>query len=396
MQEILTVSEITKQIKHVVEENFSSVKIIGEISNFKAHISGHWYFTLKDGDAAINCTMWRGVNNYVFFTPQNGMKVIVTGRITVYPPRGSYQLDIRSMQPAGVGELQKAFEELKRKLHKEGLFDEEIKKDIPTFPQVIGIVTGSSTAALKDMLSVASRRYPLVKILIAPAKVQGDGAAGEIVKSIELLNKKKNVDVIIVSRGGGSLEDLWPFNEEIVARAIAKSKIPVISGVGHEVDFTIADFVADLRAPTPSAAMELATPNKDEIFGFISDFSYNSKNKILAFIENLRNEVTQNLDSYGFKNLISLLNNKKQLLDNYLFRIQTDISNLLSTNKNNLALYTRTINSNNINKILKKGFVLVEQDNNFIKRKEILNIEKTIMLKFYDGKVEINKNGKKD
>ncbi len=396
MQEILTVSEITKQIKHVVEENFSSVKIIGEISNFKAHISGHWYFTLKDGDAAINCTMWRGVNNYVFFTPQNGMKVIVTGRITVYPPRGSYQLDTRSMQPAGVGELQKAFEELKRKLHKEGLFDEEIKKDIPTFPQVIGIVTGSSTAALKDMLSVASRRYPLVKILIAPAKVQGDGAAGEIVKSIELLNKKKNVDVIIVSRGGGSLEDLWPFNEEIVARAIAKSKIPVISGVGHEVDFTIADFVADLRAPTPSAAMELATPNKDEIFGFISDFSYNSKNKILAFIENLRNEVTQNLDSYGFKNLISLLNNKKQLLDNYLFRIQTDISNLLSTNKNNLALYTRTINSNNINKILKKGFVLVEQDNNFIKRKEILNIEKTIMLKFYDGKVEINKNGKKD
>jgi len=396
VQEILTVSEITKQIKHVVEENFSSVKIIGEISNFKAHISGHWYFTLKDGDAAINCTMWRGVNNYVFFTPQNGMKVIVTGRITVYPPRGSYQLDTRSMQPAGVGELQKAFEELKRKLHKEGLFDEEIKKDIPTFPQVIGIVTGSSTAALKDMLSVASRRYPLVKILIAPAKVQGDGAAGEIVKSIELLNKKKNVDVIIVSRGGGSLEDLWPFNEEIVARAIAKSKIPVISGVGHEVDFTIADFVADLRAPTPSAAMELATPNKDEIFGFISDFSYNSKNKILAFIENLRNEVTQNLDSYGFKNLISLLNNKKQLLDNYLFRIQTDISNLLSTNKNNLALYTRTINSNNINKILKKGFVLVEQDNNFIKRKEILNIEKTIMLKFYDGKVEINKNGKKD
>ncbi len=395
MQEILTVSEITKQIKHVVEENFSSVKIIGEISNFKAHVSGHWYFTLKDGDAAINCTMWRGVNNYVFFTPQNGMKVIVTGRITVYPPRGAYQLDTRSMQPAGVGELQKAFEELKRKLHKEGLFDEEIKKDIPAFPQVIGIVTGSSTAALKDMLSVAKRRYPLVKILIAPAKVQGEGAAKEIVKSIELLNKKKNVDVIIVSRGGGSLEDLWPFNEEIVARAIAKSKIPIISGVGHEVDFTIADFVADLRAPTPSAAMEMATPNKDEIFGFISDFSYNTKNKILGFIENLRNEVTQNLDSYGFKNLISLLNNKKQLLDNYLFRIQTDISNLLNKNKNNLALYTRTIDSNNINKILKKGFVLVEQNNSFIKRKKILNTEKNIILKFYDGKVEINKNDKK-
>jgi exodeoxyribonuclease VII large subunit len=395
VQEILTVSEITKQIKQVVEENFTGLKIIGEISNFKAHVSGHWYFTLKDGDAAINCTMWRGVNNYVFFTPQNGMKVIVTGRITIYPPRGSYQLDVRSMQPAGVGELQKAFEELKRKLQAEGLFDEEVKKEIPVFPQTIGIVTGSDTAALKDMLSVAERRYPLVKIIIAPAKVQGDGAAEEIVRSIELLNKKKNIDVIIISRGGGSLEDLWSFNEEIVARAIHKSKIPVISGVGHEIDFTIADFVADLRAPTPSAAMEMATPNKDEIFGFINDFSYNTKNKIADLIENLRNEVSHNLESYGFRNLINILNNKKQTLDNYLFRIQTDISNFLNGNKNNLALYTKTINSNNVNKILKKGFVLVEQDKNFIKRKTSINLKKKIILKFFDGKVELKNNAEK-
>ena len=394
MQEILTVSEITKQIKQVVEENFTGLKIIGEISNFKAHVSGHWYFTLKDGDAAINCTMWRGVNNYVFFTPQNGMKVIVTGRITIYPPRGSYQLDVRSMQPAGVGELQKAFEELKRKLHAEGLFDEEIKKEIPSFPKTIGIVTGKDTAAFKDMLSVAQRRYPLVKLLIAPAKVQGEGAAAEIVKSIELLNKQKNIDLIIVSRGGGSLEDLWPFNEEIVARAIHKSKIPIISGVGHEVDFTISDFVADLRAPTPSAAMELATPNKDEIFGFISDFSYNTKNKINNLIENLRNEVEQSLESYGFRNLINTLNNKKQLLDNYLFRIQTDISNLLIANKNNLALYSRTIDSNNINRILKKGFVLIKQNDIYIKRKASLNIKEKITIKFYDGKVDIKNNGK--
>ncbi len=394
MQEILTVSEITKQIKQVVEENFTGLKIIGEISNFKAHVSGHWYFTLKDGDAAINCTMWRGVNNYVFFTPQNGMKVIVTGRITIYPPRGSYQLDVRSMQPAGVGELQKAFEELKRKLQAEGLFDEEIKKEIPAFPQTIGIVTGKNTAALKDMLSVAERRYPLVKILIAPAKVQGEGAAEEIVNSIENLNKHKKVDIIIVSRGGGSLEDLWPFNEEIVARAIHKSKIPVISGVGHEVDFTIADFVADLRAPTPSAAMELATPNKDEIFGFISDFSYNTKNKIYNLIENLRSEVEQRLESYGFRNLINILNNKKQFLDNYLFRIQTDISNLLTANKNNLSLYTRTIDSNNVNKILKKGFVLIRQNDKYVKRKTALNTDEKITIKFYDGKVEIKNNGK--
>ncbi len=329
MQKVLTVSEITKQVKQVVEENFTGVKIIGEISNFKAHVSGHWYFTLKDGDSAINCTMWRGVNNYVFFTPQNGMKVILSGRITVYPPRGSYQFDARSMQPAGVGELQKAFEELKRKLQNEGLFEEEIKKNIPEFPNTIGVVTGSDTAAFKDILSVASRRYPLLKIIIAPTKVQGDGAAEEIVNSIKVLNKRKDIDTIIVSRGGGSLEDLWAFNEEIVARAICKSKIPVISGVGHEIDFTITDFVSDLRAPTPSAAMELATPNKNEILAFISNFSFDAKNQISDFISDLRNEVEQVTESYGFKNLMSTINNKKQLLDNYLFRIQTVISNFL-------------------------------------------------------------------
>lgn len=391
MQKVLTVSEITKQVKQVVEENFTGVKIIGEISNFKAHVSGHWYFTLKDGNSAINCTMWRGVNDYVFFTPQNGMKVILSGRITVYPPRGSYQFDARSMQPAGVGELQKAFEELKRKLQNEGLFDEEIKKDIPEFPNTIGVVTGSDTAAFKDILSVASRRYPLVKIIITPTKVQGDGAAEEIVNSINILNKRKDIDTIIVSRGGGSLEDLWAFNEEIVARAIYKSKIPVISGVGHEIDFTIADFVSDLRAPTPSSAMELATPNKDDLFAFISNFSFDAKNQITDLISDLRNDVEQVTESYGFKNLISTINNKKQLLDNYLFRIQTVISNFLNEKKSNLELSTKIVSSNNIEVILKKGFVLVEQNKKFIKRKSEIEAKEKISLQFADGKVELNK-----
>ncbi|MCP5061179.1 MAG: exodeoxyribonuclease VII large subunit [Ignavibacteriae bacterium] len=391
MQKVLTVSEITKQIKQVVEENFTGVKIIGEISNFKAHVSGHWYFTLKDGEAAINCTMWRGVNNYVFFTPQNGMKVILSGRITVYPPRGSYQFDARSMQPAGVGELQKAFEELKRKLQSEGLFDEEIKKDIVEFPNTIGVVTGSDTAAFKDILSVASRRYPLLKIIIAPTKVQGDGAAEEIVNSIKVLNKRKDIDTIIVSRGGGSLEDLWAFNEEIVARAIHNSKIPVISGIGHEIDFTIADFVSDLRAPTPSAAMELATPNKDEILAFISNFSFDAKNQISDFINDLRNEVEQVTESYGFKNLMSNINNKKQLLDNYLFRIQTVISNFLNEKKSNLGLSTKIVSSNNIEVILKKGYVLVEQNNKYVKRKSEIEAKQKISLQFSDGKIELNK-----
>ncbi|MEE9431592.1 MAG: exodeoxyribonuclease VII large subunit [Melioribacteraceae bacterium] len=390
MQKVLTVSEITKQVKQVVEENFTRVKIIGEISNFKAHVSGHWYFTLKDGDSAINCTMWKGVNNYVFFTPQNGMKVILSGRVTVYPPRGSYQFDTRSMQPAGVGELQKAFEELKRKLQSEGLFDEEIKKEIPEFPNTIGVVTGSDTAAFKDILSVASRRYPLAKIIIAPAKVQGNGAAEEIVKSIKALNNRKNIDTIIVSRGGGSLEDLWAFNEEIVARTIYKSEIPIISGVGHEIDFTIADFVSDLRAPTPSAAMELATPNKEDILSFISNFSFDAKNQISDLISDLKNEVEQLTNSYGFKNLVSSINNKKQLLDNYLFRIQSVIGNFLNEKKGNLELSTKIVSSNNIDVILKKGFVLVEQNNKFVKRKSELEAKKKVSLKFADGKVEIN------
>ncbi len=259
--QILTVSELTKEIRKTLEETFEQVSVIGEISNFKSHVSGHWYFSLKDADAVINCTMWKGFNQYVFFTPQDGMKIIVNGKLTVYPPRGSYQLDIRSMKPAGLGELQEAFEKLKKKLEAEGLFDEKFKKPIPTFPKKIGIVTAIGGAAFKDLISVAKRRFPLTEIVIAPARVQGSGSAESIVNGIKLLNEYPGIDVIIVARGGGSIEDLWAFNEEIVARAIFKSKVPVISGVGHEVDFTIADYVADLRAPTPSVAMEIATPD---------------------------------------------------------------------------------------------------------------------------------------
>lgn len=391
MEFAITVSEITSQIKQTLEEDFSKVRLIGEISNFKAHISGHWYFTLKDKNASINCTMWRGINNYVFFTPKDGMKVILTGRITVYPPRGSYQLDTKSMKPAGEGELQKAFEELKQMLKKEGLFDEEHKKPIPVFPNKIGIVTGSNTAALRDMLSVAQRRFPLVHLIIAPAKVQGDGAAEEIANQIEALNKRSDIDSIIIARGGGSLEDLWAFNEEIVARAIFNSKIPIISGVGHEVDFTIADFVADLRVPTPSAAMELATPNKDEIFAFISDFNYNNNLNISEKLKYYKEEINDTLNSYGFRNLLNIFNNNKQTIDNYLFRIQTNISNLLSVKKNKLVLLENSASSYNIEKILRKGFAIVEQNKKIVKRKLQLIQGESFNLIFSDGKIKVEK-----
>lgn len=389
MEFVITVSEITSHIKRTLEENFEQVKIIGEISNFKSHVSGHWYFTLKDNNASINCTMWRGINNYVFFTPQDGMKVIITGRITVYPPRGSYQLDVKSMKPAGEGELQKAFEELKNKLRSEGLFNEELKKPIPQFPSTIGIVTGKNTAAFKDLLSIAERRFPVIKLIIAPAKVQGDGAAEEIAYQIALLNKRKDIDLIIISRGGGSIEDLWAFNEEIVARAIFKSKIPIISGIGHEIDFTIADFVADLRAPTPSAAMELATPNKDELFAFITDFSYNSTNNILEKLKDLKDEVDQVFESFGFRNLTNIINNKKQTIDNYLFRIQRNIGNLLVRKKNVLDILNKVLISNNIDHILNKGFVLVEQNGKIVKRMNNLSLNEKFKLKFADGEAEV-------
>ena len=201
----ISVSELTKLIKLTLEENFSEISVVGEISNFKAHVSGHWYFNLKDANAVISCAMWKGLNSMVFFTPQNGMKIIVGGRITVYPPRGSYQIDVRMLKPAGVGELQAAFEMLKRKLADEGLFDEIHKKPMPSFPQKIGIVTAKDGAAFQDMISVAERRFPLVELVISPARVQGSGAAESIVESIKLLNKQKDIDLIIIARGGGGI-----------------------------------------------------------------------------------------------------------------------------------------------------------------------------------------------
>ncbi len=390
-EDYLTVSELTVQIKSTLEEGFAEISLIGEISNFKAHSSGHWYFTLKDANAQISSVMWRGMNNYVFFTPQNGMKIVVKGRLSVYPPRGNYQIDVRSMKPAGEGELQAAFERLKRQLSDEGVFDEVHKKPIPKFPQKIGIVTGHEAAALRDLLSVAERRYPIVELVIAASKVQGEGAAEDVVKNINKLNKIENLDLIIVARGGGSLEDLWAFNEEIVAREIFNSRLPVITGVGHEIDYTIADFVSDLRAPTPSAAMELATPNVNEIFAFISDFSYTTTQKILNQISSQRNYVHQILNSYGFRSSLDLVKNRSQFLDNVIYRIENRITNIIIEKKNKIDLFDQKIRANDINKIMKKGFTLVKQNGKIVKESKLLDTENTFEIKFYDNEIEIKK-----
>ncbi|MCS7052457.1 MAG: exodeoxyribonuclease VII large subunit [Ignavibacterium sp.] len=389
-EQIFTVSQLTQSIRFVLEQTFDDIFLTGEISNFKSYSSGHWYFNLKDENALITCVMWKGFNNYVFFKPQDGMKVILRGRITVYPPRGNYQFDTKTMKPAGEGELQAAFERLKRKLFEEGLFDEIHKKPIPSFPKKIGIVTSIDGAAIRDMISVAARRYPLCELILAPCKVQGSGSAEEIVESIKLLNKQKDIDVIIVARGGGSIEDLWSFNEEIVARAIFDSKIPIITGVGHEIDYTIADFVADLRAPTPSVAMELATP---DVVILEENILYNLKKNydmILDLIDNYKSSLFNLTNSFVYRFPLDRVRNYQQKLDTNLAKLSQLIDKKIYDADLSLKKLYYNLKLYDINNMLNRGFALILQENKFVKRKVNLNLDKSFKIKFYDGEIELN------
>ncbi len=260
----LSVSELNRQVKQLLEASFLQIWVEGELTSFAKPSSGHWYFTLKDNKAQIRCAMFKGQNQRLRFTPKEGDKVVVRTKVSLYEGRGDYQLIVESMEPAGAGDLQKAFEQLKATLAAEGLFDQNAKKALPPQPKAIAVVTSPTGAAIHDILTVLKRRFPEIKVTIYPTAVQGEGAAAEIARMIELANLHKTTDVIIVGRGGGSLEDLWAFNEEVVARAIYESELPIVSAVGHEVDFTIADFVSDYRAPTPSAAAEKLSPDQYE------------------------------------------------------------------------------------------------------------------------------------
>jgi len=264
-RKIYSVAELNRTARYTLENGIGEVWVEGEISRLTRQSSGHWYFTLKDEAAAVSCAMFKQNNAAVVFEPKDGLKVRVFGQASLYEPRGSYQLIIRKMEEAGKGSLQEQFEKLKAKLAAEGLFDAERKKPLPLLPQKIGVVTSPTGAAIRDIINVLTRRFPNLGILLAPVTVQGEGAAEKIAAAIEYLNTRDDIDLMIVGRGGGSIEDLWAFNEEVLARAIAASRIPVISAVGHEIDFTISDFVADVRAPTPSAAAELAVPVKAEM-----------------------------------------------------------------------------------------------------------------------------------
>src|SRR5512146_544692 len=288
---ILTVSQLTALVKGVLEENFEHVWVEGEVSNLAMPGSGHLYFTLRDAGAQLRCVMFRASARVLKFRPKDGMGLVVRGRLSVFEPRGDYQLIVEYLEPKGIGALQLAFVQLKERLAREGLFDEAHKKPLPKLPQRIGIVTSATGAAIHDILNVLDRRYANLEILLYPVRVQGEGAATEIAQAIRDFNRYREIDVMIVGRGGGSLEDLWPFNEEVVARAIYQSKIPVISAVGHEVDFTIADFVADLRAPTPSAAAELVVRSKAELDAEVVALVHRLEQGMRHRLANLRGEV---------------------------------------------------------------------------------------------------------
>ncbi|UCD86182.1 MAG: exodeoxyribonuclease VII large subunit [Deltaproteobacteria bacterium] len=298
-RKIYSVSELTQEIRGLLEENFDYIWVKGEISNFRVPPSGHFYFTLKDPDAQIRVVMFKSQNVLLKFLPEDGLQVICSGRVSVYEPRGEYQIVVDLLEPKGIGALQLAFEQLKERLEKEGLFEPAHKKPLPFLPQRIGIVTSPTGAAIRDILKVIERRFANVHLLINPVRVQGEGAGKEIARAIRQFNQLKDIDLLIVGRGGGSLEDLWVFNEEVVARAIFNSRIPVISAVGHEIDFTIADFVADLRAPTPSVAAELAVRNKEELQAAIETLGERLGRTIKTGLEDLRSRVEISLRVLG-------------------------------------------------------------------------------------------------
>lgn len=314
-QVIYTVTQINHQIKQLLEANFPSFWLEGEISNFKHHSSGHMYFSLKDDQSEIRAVMWRGLNQSLRFRPENGMQVVAYGGVSVYPPRGQYQFMVHQLQPAGVGALQVAFEQLKARLQAEGLFDEARKRPLPRYPMTVGVVTSATGAAFRDIVQVLSRRAPYVHVILAPARVQGEGAAGEIVAGIRRLDRWEAVDVMIVGRGGGSLEDLWAFNEEPVARAIVSTRVPVISAVGHEIDYSIADFCADFRAPTPSAAAEIVARDSRELAGEIRGIRDHLTERLTEKIARLRARVESLSTHYVFKIPIQRLETLTQRLD---------------------------------------------------------------------------------
>jgi len=407
----ITIGALNKYLKSLFERdpNLQEVYLKAEISNFKAHTRGHLYFTLKDETSRINAVMFSYNVSKLKFKPVDGMKVLVKGKISVYEATGSYQIYVEEMDQDGLGNLYIEFEKLKKKLASEGLFDQDKKKKIPKVPRKIGIVTASTGAAIKDILTTIKRRFPVCETILFPSLVQGMDAAKDIVKNIEIANTY-DIDTLIVGRGGGSIEDLWPFNEEIVARAIYDSKVPVISAVGHEIDFTIADFVADLRAPTPTAAAELAVPNMETINTYLETVMTRSTVSINNYIDSKKQVLGGLVSSYVLKKPTALYEIKEQNLDFLIDNLNKEINKILENNRVRLFKTTSSYVLTNpdimykfkmqnlehiINKLdvlnpmntLKRGYSIVKKDNKVISDIKKIKVDDVININIKNGMI---------
>ncbi|HPG38051.1 MAG TPA: exodeoxyribonuclease VII large subunit [bacterium] len=386
---IYSVSEINLEIKEILETTLPPVWVQGEISNFVHHSSGHMYFSLKDPNSQISCVLWKSRNLSLHFAPTDGMKVNVLGAIRVYEKRGTYQIDVVKMLPSGIGDLQLAFEKLKKRLHEEGLFDEQYKKSIPRFPTAIGIVTSQTGAAIRDIKNVIQRRFPSTTLILRPTVVQGDGAGKDIARAIDEFNEYGQVDVLIVGRGGGSLEDLWAFNEEQVARAIFRSKIPVISAVGHEIDYTISDFVADLRAPTPSAAAELVVPDINEIQAAVSDLYLYCRKSVQRILNDYRDTLHTIKTSYGFRRPQDFINQHRQRLDELIHICSMASFHKTALIRQQLQRMQYRLTDLNPASILKRGYSICRRasDQTIIKNAVDVDVQEQISVELAQGRL---------
>ena len=410
-KDYITVTQLTHYIKYKIDNDthLQEVYLKGEISNFKAHTRGHYYFTIKDENSRISAIMFSSNARNVKFIPEDGMKVLVTGRISVYEGTGGYEIYVNDMQEDGVGNLYVAFEQLKKKLSAEGLFAPEHKKKIPRIPKRVGVVTASTGAPIKDIMATINRRFPLTKIYLFPCLVQGEQAKDDIVRQIKRA-ENFDLDVLIVGRGGGSIEDLWAFNEEVVAHAIYECPIPVISAVGHEIDFTIADFVADLRAPTPTGAAEIAVPSKTDVMSYIDQLEIRLQKSLTSLLERKKQKLEELKHSYILKNPLELYSAKEQKLDYLLEQLTNKVKQVL-VNKNHkyetlmqahvlknpltilekptqkYQLLLNKLEALSPLKTLQRGYTIVKKEGRAITEKKQLKYKDQLEVTFQDGNV---------
>ena len=382
-----SVTDLNLYIKEKIagDEALNAVIVKGEISNFKEHYTGHFYFTLKDDKSLIKCVMFKSYAERINFKPKDGMKVIVFGAVSVFERDGIYQIYAKALEQQGVGDLYAAFEKLKSDLEKEGLFDVSHKKKIPLMPKVIGVLSSETGAVIRDIINVSTRRNPNCYIRLLPVPVQGPGAAKEIVKGIKTMNEEKLADVIILARGGGSLEDLWPFNEEIVARAIYNSEIPIISAVGHETDFTIADFVSDLRAPTPSAAAELANPDIYEIKNKINTLNERARLSLKKKLELMKMKYNNLINSKVLSDPIQNMQNNYLRLDGFIKQMENAINLKQKDAEKTFNGLVLKLDALSPLKTMTRGFSIIEKDGQIVKSSKDLNVDDEIIVKFIDG-----------